>query len=158
KIGGAAGSGSSWNASIEGEVMSVPNLVIIGADKGGVGKTMITRTVVDYFVSKGLVWRAIDTESPDGVLKRFYPAKTEVVDLSRSDGQMQVLDTLKSAAVTIIDMRAGLLSSTLKMLAEIGFLNGVAEGKLKITVLHVIGSSQASFAEIQSTAKLVAGA
>lgn len=33
-----------------------------------------------------------------------------------------MFDTLKTAAVTIIDVRAGLLSPTLMTLAEIGFL------------------------------------
>ena len=94
---------------------------------------------------------------PQGILKRFYPGKTEVVDLTRSDGQMRVFDTLKGAQVTVIDVRAGLLSPTLKTLAEIGFLDGAKDGKLKITILHVLGSTRASFDEIRATSQLVAG-
>jgi hypothetical protein len=71
---------------------------------------------------------------------------------------MRIFDTLKDAEVTLIDVRAGLLSPTLKTLAEIGFLDGIKQGKLKITVLHVIGSSEASFQEIKATAALVEGA
>jgi hypothetical protein len=135
-----------------------PLVVIVGADKGGVGKTTTTIALIDYFKAQGVTFRAFDTEAPQGVLKRFFPDNTEVVDLTRSDGQMRVFDTLKTAQVTIIDVRAGLLSPTLRTLAEIGFLNGVREGRLKITVLHVLGSTQASFAEIKATAALVEGA
>ena len=138
--------------------MTVPHVIIIGADKGGTGKTTVARALVDYFIAKQLTWRAVDTEAPLGVVKRFYPEKTMVVDLTRSDGQMAVFDTLRTAAITIIDVRAGLLSPTLATLAEIGFLDGIAEGKLRITVMHVLGSTQASLSEIASTAKLVAGA
>jgi hypothetical protein len=134
-----------------------PLVIIVGADKGGVGKTTISRTLMDYFRHQSVTFRGFDTEAPLGVLKRFFPDKVEVVDLTKSDGQMRVFDTLKDAQVTIIDVRAGLLSPTLKMLAETGFLDGVKEGRLKITVLHVIGSTQASFDEIKATAALVEG-
>ena len=134
-----------------------PHVIIVGADKGGVGKTTISRTLMDYFAAQGVTFRAFDTEAPLGVLKRFHPDKTEIIDLTKSDGQMSVFDTLKTAQVTIIDVRAGLLSPTLKMLAETGFLSGVKEGKLNITVLHILGSTQASFDEIKATAALVEG-
>ena len=137
--------------------MKVPQLVIVGADKGGVGKTMISRTLMDYYRHHGVEHRAFDTEAPLGILKRFYPDRTEVVDLLKSDDQMRVFDTLKTEHVTLIDVRAGLLSAMLGTLAEIGFMDGVKNGKLKISVLHVLGSSQASFDEIQSTSRLVEG-
>jgi MinD-like ATPase involved in chromosome partitioning or flagellar assembly len=135
-----------------------PHVVIVGADKGGVGKTTISRTLMDYFAAHGITHRAFDTETPDGVLRRFHATKTKVVDLTASDDQMKVFDTLRETQVTLIDIRAGLLSRTLRTLSEIGFLDGVKEGRLRISVVHVIGSSQASFDEIQATAALVEGA
>jgi len=130
-----------------------PLVIIVGADKGGVGKTTISRTLMDYFKAKGMECRAFDTEAPQGVLARFFPA-TEIVDLTRSDGQMAVFDTLGKSPVTLIDVRAGLLSPTLKTLAEIGFLDA---SKFKIVVLHVIGATKASFAEIKATRDALAG-
>lgn len=132
----------------------VPLIVIVGADKGGVGKTTISRALLDYFTERGISCRAFDTESgnPEGVLKRFFPESTQIVDLATSDGQMAVLDTLGSCPVTVIDIRATLLSPTLKVLEELGFFANVREGKIKIAVLHVIGSTVASFSEIASTA------
>ena len=65
--------------------MKVPQLVIVGADKGGVGKTMISRTLMDYYKHHSVEHRAFDTEAPLGVLRRFYPDRAEVVDLIASD-------------------------------------------------------------------------
>jgi hypothetical protein len=132
-----------------------PVLIIVGADKGGVGKTMISRALLDYLKARGIDHRAFDTENetPNGVLKRFFPDRTEIVDLADSDGQMKVFDTL-GAAVTVIDIRAGLLSPTLKTLAEIGFLDPV---KYSVIVLHVIGNSQASIDEVKPIADRLAG-
>jgi dethiobiotin synthetase len=137
--------------------MTIPTVVIVGADKGGVGKTTISRALLDYFHAHGVDHRAFDTEAPDGVLKRFFPDKTQIVDLSKSDGQMTVFDTLTKSTVTVIDVRAGLLSPTLRTLSDIGFLDAVKENKVKIVVLHVLGSTLASFDEIKATAALLAG-
>jgi hypothetical protein len=121
---------------------------------------MISRALLDYFKAQGVDVRAFDTqaETPAGVLKRFFPAQTEVVDLTKSDGQMKVFDTLQGSTVTVIDVAASLLSPTLKTLGEIGFMEAVREGKIRIVVLHVLGSSMASLAEIASTAAALAGA
>ncbi|WP_022722954.1 hypothetical protein [Rhodopseudomonas sp. B29] len=135
-----------------------PVLIIVGADKGGVGKTTITRALLDYLDASGVANRAFDTENevPGGVLKRFYPERTEIVDLRDSDGQMRVFDTLNALTVTVIDIRAGVLSPTLQLLTDIGFLD---PDKYAITVLHVLGNNQASIDEIKPVAaRLAAGA
>src|ERR1700722_7534702 len=98
--------------------MSIPTVYIVGANKGGVGKTTVSRCLLDYLKANTIEHRAFDAEFPKGVLKRFYSDKTEVVDLTDSDGQMQVFDTLGNA-VTVIDLPAGLLSPTIKTLSEI---------------------------------------
>ncbi len=56
--------------------MAKPVVIIVGADKGGVGKTTVTRTLLDYFVAHNVATRAFDTESPRGTLKRFHPDVT----------------------------------------------------------------------------------
>ena len=55
-----------------------PTLILVGADKGGVGKTTVSRILLDYFARKNVLTRAFDTENPRGSLKRFYPATTEI--------------------------------------------------------------------------------
>ena len=46
-----------------------PTLILVGADKGGVGKTTLSRALMDYFVRKNILTRAFDTENPRGTLK-----------------------------------------------------------------------------------------
>jgi hypothetical protein len=138
--------------------MTKPNIFIVGADKGGVGKTTITRALLDYLDASGVKVRAFDTENevPGGVLKRFFPDRTEIVDFNDTDGHMSVFDTLNALTTTVIDIRAGLLSPTLQLLTDIGFLD---PEKYAITVLHVLGSNQASIDEIKPVAeRLAAGA
>jgi hypothetical protein len=60
-------------------LVSKPAVILIGADKGGVGKTTVARTLLDYFAHHRLGARAFDTEVPRGTLKRFHPDVTDVV-------------------------------------------------------------------------------
>lgn len=135
-----------------------PLLIIVGADKGGVGKTTVTRVLTDYLEAAKFPFRAYDTESPRGVLKRFRPAETEVVDLTEVTQQMKVFDTLQVNPVTVVDIRAGLLSPTLKTLADVGLLEMVAAQQVTLVVLHVLGPSLASLEEIEETASAIPGA
>src|SRR6266581_5620714 len=103
--------------------MAKPAVILIGADKGGVGKTTVSRSLLDYFNTNHVRARAFDTEVPRGTLKRFHPDLTDVVDVTHVPDQMRIFDTLNAAeaAVTVIDVRAGLLSPTLRALRDIGF-------------------------------------
>src|SRR6202161_4871252 len=107
--------------------MSRPTVIVVGADKDGMGKTTVARTLLDYFTAHHLPTRAFDTESPKGTLKRFHPGNRDIVDVTSVADQMRIFDTLTSAdaSVTIIDVRAGLLSPTLRALRDIGFLDAV---------------------------------
>jgi MinD superfamily P-loop ATPase len=88
--------------------MAKPVLIAVGGDKGGVGKTTVSRTLLDYFSANNVPTRAFDTESPRGTLRRFHPDVTEIVDITVAADQMKIFDTLNSASpsVTVIDVRA----------------------------------------------------
>src|SRR6266550_4052334 len=124
--------------------MAKPVVIVVGADKGGVGKTTVARTLLDYFSANNVATRAFDTESPRGTLKRFHPDATEIVDMTTTSDQMKIFDTLNSASpsVTVIDVRAGLLSPSL----------------ISFAVFHILGPSIASLDEIAETANFMQGA
>src|ERR1700752_1436540 len=140
--------------------MAKPVVIVVGADKGGVGKTTVSPAVLDYFNANNVPTRAFDTESPRGTLKRFHPAITEIVDVTSTSDQMKIFDTLNSAkaSVTVIDVRAGLLSPTLAALRDIGFLDAARSGQITFAVFHILGPSIASLDEIAETAGFMIGA
>lgn len=140
--------------------MARPAVILVGADKGGVGKTTVARTLLDYFAAHQMPTRAFDTEWPRGTLKRFHPDVTEVVDVTSIPDQMKIFDTLSSsdAWVTVIDVRAGLLSSTLQALSDIGFIESAKKGQISFAVFHILGPSIASLDEIAETSRFVGDA
>src|SRR3569623_123095 len=138
-------------------MMAKPAVIEVGADKGGVGKTTVSRTDQDYFTANNIPTRAVDTESPRGTLKRFHPEVTEIVDVTTTADQMKIFDTLNSSgnSVTVIDVRAGLLSPTLASLRDIGFLDAAKSGQITFAVFHILGPSIASLDEIAETANFM---
>ena len=140
--------------------MPKPAVILVGGDKGGVGKTTVARTLIDYFGTKQTPIRAFDTDLPRGTLKRFHPYVTKVVDVTSASDQMKIFDTLGSAdaKVTVIDVRAGLLSPTLQALNDIGFLELVKKGQIAFAVFHILGPSITSLEEIAETARFVGDA
>src|SRR5712691_7461069 len=140
--------------------MAKPVVIVVGADKGGVGKTTVARTLLDYFNANNVATRAFDTENPRGTLKRFHPDATEIVDMTATSDQMKIFDTLNSAtpSVTVIDVRAGLLSPSLTALRDIGFLDAAKAGQITFAVFHILGPSIASLEEIAETARFIGDA
>jgi len=137
--------------------MAKPTVIVIGADKGGVGKTTVARTLLDYLRKEEVPTRAFDTETPKGTLQRFHPDVSEIVDVTTVAGQMRIFDTVSDPSVTVIDVRAELLSSTLRALRDISLLDAAKEGPLTFIVFHILGSSIASLDEIEETASLTKG-
>lgn len=136
-----------------------PTLILVGADKGGVGKTTTSRALLDYFARRNVLARAFDTEHPRGTLRRFYPSITQIIDLESVADQMKVLDTMSSAAqkVTVVDLRAGALSTALDTFEKIGILEAARSGQFDLGLFHVVGPSIASLDEMGEVAKFTKG-
>ena len=136
-----------------------PTLILVGADKGGVGKTTIARALLDYFARNKVSARAFDTENPRGSLHRFYPQLAEVIDLADVAQQMKVLDTMENSPVraTVVDLKAGNLSYSLDLFERIGVLEAARNGVFNLGLIHVVGPSIASLDEIGEIAKYLPG-
>lgn len=136
-----------------------PMVLLVGADKGGVGKTTVARTLLDYLTTRDVQLRAFDTEFPRGGLKRFHPKITEVVDITTVADQMKIIDTLATSEVrvSVIDMRAGALLDTLKTFTDVGFFDLARQGEFNFMLFHVIGPSIASLEEMAEVAPYTDG-
>jgi hypothetical protein len=136
-----------------------PTLILVGADKGGVGKTTISRAILDFLARKNVLARAFDTENPRGTLHRFYPTNSEIIDLNAVADQMKVLDTMESSKVpvTVVDLKAGNLSAALDTFDRIGVLEAARDGQFNLGLIHVVGPSVASLDEINEVSKYING-
>lgn len=123
----------------------IPVLAMAAGNKGGVGKTMFTRNFLEYPQIKNLNPRLYDTEDNAHNLKRYYP-QAEMIDITAVNDQMKLFDNLQG--LTVVDIKAGLLTPVLKSMRELGLLHRT---DYKLVLLHVIGGSISSLEEIAET-------
>lgn len=150
-----------WYLTREGKKVkklseAIPTVIIVGADKGGVGKTTVARALLDYLDSRQVKFRSFDCEWPSGDLRRFR-ADAEVIDVMSVQSQMRIFDGAVPGTVTVLDLRGGMLSPTLRALDDAKLLEEVHEGRMQLVLLHVLGPTMASISEISEAAKKVSG-
>lgn len=133
-----------------------PLIIAVGADKGGVGKTQVCRALRDYMDTPELKDfprpRLFDGQYPRGDLKQFHP-EAEVINITDIADQMKVFDTLEG--VTMLDIPAGQLGSTLRAFDDASLLDDVRGGSLQMALLHVLGPSISSLDEIGDAIRLL---
>ena len=54
--------------------MTTTNIHFIGGEKGGVGKSLMSRVLAQYLIDQQLPFLGFDTDRSHGALMRFYPA------------------------------------------------------------------------------------
>lgn len=138
-----------------------PTLVIVAAQKGGVGKTTTARLLCHWLADTKRQHAAFDAEFPAGSLARFYPKVTEVVDTAKVADQARIFDTLADAregTVLVLDLRAGTFFDVLTLMEDLHIFRDAREGAYRLVFLHVLGSSVESVAEIDETLKRFSGA
>ena len=136
--------------------MGSPLIILVGADKGGVGKTHVTRALRDYMDTpphKDFPRpRLLDGQFPRGDLHNFH-AEAEIINITDISDQMKIFDTL--TGVTMVDIPAGLLGFTLHACDEARLLDDVRSGALRMALLHVLGPSISSLDEISEAIALL---
>lgn len=129
--------------------MTSPLIIIVGADKGGVGKTTVTRALRSWMDTPSMQHlqrpRVLDGQYPRGDLIQFCPG-AEIVNVTDIADQMRIFDTLEG--VTVIDIPAGQLGLMLRACDEARLLEDVKAGTLRMALLHVLGPSLSSMDEI----------
>jgi hypothetical protein len=126
-----------------------PLVIIVGADKGGVGKTQICRALCDYMETpelKEFPKRVLDGQYPRGDLVQFCPS-AQIINITDVAGQMQIFDMLEG--VTIVDIAAGQLGTMLRACEDAQLFEDVRNGSLRLALLHVLGPSISSLDEIK---------
>jgi len=75
---------------------------LVGGEKGGVGKSVVARTLAQYFIDKGLSFAALDADNSHGALLRYYADYTRAVDLEQLDSADQIMDRALGAERSVV--------------------------------------------------------
>ena len=104
------------------------------------GKTLLARCYADYLQTIGRDFSIFDCESPYGDISRWYPIEAEMVDLSSTQDQIKLFDSILGAPGHdhIIDLPARHLNRFFKIISDIRFVDeALAVGLDCVTVFVV---------------------
>ena len=118
----------------------------IGGEKGGVGKSLMSRVLAQYMIDREIPFIGFDTDRSHGALMRFYSgyASSVLVD------NIEALDTIIEAAAeqperrVLIDLAAQTHDPLVKWIDDAGVLNLADEMGMTIHYWHVMDSGKDS--------------
>lgn len=119
---------------------------LIGGEKGGVGKSMVSRLLAQYFIDQQLPFVGFDTDRSHGALLRFYAGFASPVLIDRYEALDHIVETAieKPGQRVLVDLAAQTHEPLVKWMEESGVLDMAGESGFKLTYWHVMDSGRDS--------------
>ncbi|MBL9166478.1 MAG: hypothetical protein JNN07_01915 [Verrucomicrobiales bacterium] len=118
----------------------------VGGEKGGVGKSLVSRVLAQYLIDHNLPFLGFDTDRSHGALLRFYADYASPVVIDRYES----LDALVEAAVEeperriLVDLAAQTHEPLTRWMEESGVLDMAQELGIAVRYWHVMDSGKDS--------------
>lgn len=122
------------------------NIHLIGGEKGGVGKSLVSRLLAQFMIDRSIPFLGFDSDRSHGALLRFYEGYASPVVIDKYDS----LDAVVEAAVEnperqiLVDMAAQTQAPLGKWIEECGLLDPDAGLGVSIRYWHVMDSGRDS--------------
>lgn len=133
-----------------------PHLVIVHGEKGGVGKSTVTRLLAAWLEERGLAFDAYDGDPMTRDFARFRPAgSTTEVALDDVVAIRPVLDRLMSRKaenprLALVDLSAGAGYDLAAWLEASRALKAADAGRLVVTIVFVVGATRTSVEKLKA--------
>ena len=125
---------------------AVSRIHLIGGEKGGVGKSMVSRLLAQYFIDHGLNFVGFDTDRSHGSLMRFYSDDASPVLVDR----YEALDRIVESAVeepgrrVLVDLAAQTHEPLVRWMDESGVLDMADLSGIAMHYWHVMDNGRDS--------------
>jgi hypothetical protein len=121
----------------------------IGGEKGGVGKSVVARLLVQWAIDKQLPFAAVDADESHGALLRHYATFARAVDLARPESADEIVSlALETDRRVIVDLPAQSDRLVAGWLAEAGVLELLGESNVDVAFWHVMDDGKDSIATL----------
>jgi len=128
------------------EAAAQAHVHLIGGEKGGVGKSLVSRLLAQYFIDHDMPFLGFDTDRSHGSLMRFYAGYASPVLVDR----YEALDTIIESSIdqpgrrVLVDLAAQTHDPLAKWMDESGVLDLADVSGLAIHYWHVMDSGKDS--------------
>jgi hypothetical protein len=122
------------------------NIHLVGGEKGGVGKSLVSRVLAQYFIDRSIPFLGFDSDRSHGALMRFYAGYASPVLVDRYDS----LDAIVEAATEnperriLVDLAAQTQEPLTRWMDESQLLSVAPEIGIHIRYWHVMDNGRDS--------------
>ncbi len=119
---------------------------LVGGEKGGVGKSVVSRVLAQYFIDKQHPLRIYDTDMSHGAMMRHYEAFSTPLDLSDLEAMDPVIEQAAEnpEQTLLIDMAAQTTRPLYRWIDDADVLDLAEELGIEITFWHVMDDGKDS--------------
>ncbi len=111
----------------------------MGGEKGGVGKSVLSRLLAQYYIDRKVAFKVFDADLSHGAMMRYYSDYSEPVDITRFDNADSIAEhTIEAGVDTIVDLAAQAARPLNQWVKETGLPELADEIGLKLFFWHVM--------------------
>jgi hypothetical protein len=124
----------------------VSKVHLIGGEKGGVGKSMVSRLIAQYLIDNTLPWIGFDTDRSHGSLMRFYAEHATPVLVERFEALDQIIEVAVEhpGRRVLVDLAAQTHDPLVHWMDESGVLDMADLAGVQLNYWHVMDSGRDS--------------
>lgn len=112
----------------------------IGGEKGGVGKSVMSRVLTQYFIDHHLPFVGFDTDKSHGALLRFYAGFASPIVIDRYESLDDLVETLSHQPdiQVLVDLAAQTSTSLAHWINDSGLFEVLTEINIPVFFWHVM--------------------
>jgi hypothetical protein len=128
------------------EVGGMSRIHFIGGEKGGVGKSMVSRLMAQYFIDHGVPFAAFDTDKSHSTLRRFYGDYAQPVHVQAYESLDRIVETAieMPGRRVLVDLAAQTHEALLRWMDESGVLDLADVSGIVVQYWHVMDAGRDS--------------
>ena len=119
---------------------------LVGGEKGGVGKSVVSRLLAQYFIDNAIPFLGFDSDRSHGALLRFYAGYASPVVMDRYESLDAIIEAASEQPErrVLVDLAAQTQDPLTKWMDESQLLEVAPELGLQIRYWHVMDSGKDS--------------
>lgn len=126
-------------------VKVMKNIHFIGGEKGGVGKSVVSRLLAQYYIDNNIPFVGHDSDRSHASFARFYADYASKIIVDDYESLDQVIENAPNIdSRIIIDLAAQAMRPLSRWIDDSGLIEGQAEIGLQLTFWHVMDDSKDS--------------
>jgi hypothetical protein len=138
---------ASADAGVQGHsVAPPPTVYVVTSDQARNGKTLLARCIADYLLLDNRDPFLIDTDTPEGALRNYFPGRTQLVNFAKVQGQIKIFDSILGSPGRdyVIDLESRDAQAFFDEVKELDFFTEAKKLGFRFILLFIVDAAETS--------------